>query len=126
MILIARVLMAAIFIVAGIRKAMAFPIVAGMMAGKGFPLPEAFLAASIVLDLAGGALLILNVQPRWVGWALAGYTVLVAVIFHGFWTVWSGAPPAFANELNHFLKNLAIAGGLILVAEGQHAGRSGS
>ena len=52
--LIARVLIAAIFLVSGVRKAMAFGIVAGMMAGKGFPMPAVFLAASIVLDLVGG------------------------------------------------------------------------
>ena len=124
MILMARVLMSAIFLVSGVRKVMAFGIVSGMMAGKGFPMPDVLLAGSIVLDLLGGILLLLNFQPRYVGWVMAGYTVLVAVIFHAFWTLWSGAPPAFANELNHFLKNVAIAGGLIMVAEAQRTSAS--
>lgn len=111
-----RILLATIFIVAGIRKALAFPIVAGMMAGKGFPMPEVFLAAAIALDVIGGILLVLGIQKRYVASALAAYTLVLAVVFHGFWGHWTAAPPQFANELNHFLKNLAIAGGLLLLA----------
>lgn len=113
--LVGRILLATIFIVAGVRKAMAFTFVSSVVM-KGFPMAEVFLAAAIALDIIGGLLLILGVQTRLVAPALAVYTLALGVIFHGFWGHWNGPPPQFANELNHFLKNLAIAGGLLLLA----------
>ncbi len=122
-----RVLLATIFIVAGIRKALAFGFVSSVVM-KGFPMADVFLAASIALDVIGGILLILNIQTRLVASTLAVYTLALGAIFHGFWGHWSGPPPAFANELNHFLKNLAIAGGLLLLANlpNDRSGRAGS
>lgn len=113
--LLARTLLAVIFVVSGVRKALAFGPVSGMMAAKGFPLPEAVLVATIVLEIVGGLMLIANWNARYAAWALAAFTLAAGSIFHGFW---HAAPPAFNNELNHFLKNLAIVGGLLLVADG--------
>lgn len=115
--LIARCLLASIFIVSGIRKALVFGIVSGMMAAKGFPMPDVFLAATIVLEIVGGLMLIANWNARYAAWALAAFTLAAGSIFHGFWTVWAAPPPVFNNELNHFLKNIAIVGGLLLVAD---------
>ena len=113
---VARALLATLFVVAGVRKALAFSIVAGMMAGKGFPMPEIFLALSIVLDIVGGIMLVINWNARYAALALSFYTLVVGFIFHGFWQVWGASPPEFANEVNHFFKNLAVAGGLLLFA----------
>ena len=113
--LVARALLATLFVVAGVRKILAFPIVAGIMGAKGFPMPELFLALSIVLDIVGGLMLVLNWNARYAALALAAYTLVIGAIFHGFWQVWSAAPPEFANEVNHFLKNLAVVGGLLLI-----------
>ena len=112
--LIARTLLAAIFIISGVRKVFGFPIVAGMMAGKGFPMAEVFLAATIVLEIVGGLMLIANWNTKYAAWALAAFTLVAGSIFHGFWQHWDAPPPQFNNELNHFLKNVAIAGGLLL------------
>lgn len=113
---IARTLLAAIFIISGVRKIMAFPIVSGMMAAKGFPMPDVFLVLTIILELVGGLMLIANWNARYAALALAAFTLAAGAIFHGFWHVWSAAPPVFANEFNHFLKNVSIVGGLLLVA----------
>lgn len=114
--LIARILLASIFIISGVRKILAFPIVAGMMAGKGFPLPEVFLGLAIALELAGGALLIANIMARPAALALAAFTLVSGAIFHNFWAKTGLPPPEYNSELNHFLKNVAIAGGLLMVA----------
>jgi putative oxidoreductase len=114
--LLARILLAAIFLISGVRKVMAFPIVAGMMAGKGFPFAEVFLVATIVLEIVGGIMLIANWNAKYAAWALAAFTLAAGAIFHGFWHVWNAPPPQFNNEFNHFLKNVAIVGGLLLVA----------
>ncbi len=111
--LLARTLLAAIFLISGVRKVLGFPIVAEMMANKGFPVASMFLVATIVLEIAGSVMLIANWHARYAAWALAAFTLVAGAIFHGFW---HAPPAAYVNEFNHFLKNLAIVGGLLLVA----------
>lgn len=111
-VVLARCLLAAIFLVSGTNKILGFAAVSGMMAKTGFPLPDLFLAGAIGLDLLGGVLLIIGWQARPAALALALYTLVLAVMFHPFWSM----PDAqVMNQLNHFLKNVAIAGGLLLV-----------
>lgn len=112
----ARTLLAAIFLVSSVRHIMGFAVVSGMMARKGFPVPEVFLALTIALEIAGGLMLIANWNARYAAWALAAFTLAAGSIFHGFWNVWGASPAEFNNEFNHFLKNVAIVGGLLLVA----------
>lgn len=112
----ARTLLAAIFVVAGVRKAIAFKAVSGMMAGKGFPIAEVFLVAAIALDVIGGLLLIINWHAKYAAAALAVYTFALAVIFHGFWNFFSAPTPQFNSEFAHFMKNISIVGGLLLLA----------
>jgi putative oxidoreductase len=111
--LLARTLLAAIFLISGVRKVLGFGAVAAMMADKGFPIAPAFLVATIALEIIGGVMLIANWHARYAAWALAAFTLAAGSIFHGFW---HAAPAAFLNEFNHFLKNVAIVGGLLLVA----------
>ena len=114
---VARTLLAAIFLISGVRKAMAFSIVSAMMAQKGFPAANLLLVITIVLEIAGGLMLIANWNARYAAWALAAFTLAAGSIFHGFWNFWDSPQPEFNNQLNHFLKNLAIVGGLVLVAK---------
>jgi putative oxidoreductase len=113
---LARILLASTFLISGVRKFLAFGIVSGMMANKGFPFPDIFLTLSIILEIAASLMLIANWNTKYAAWALAAFTLVAGTIFHGFWNVWGAAPPVFNNELNHFLKNVAIIGGLLLVA----------
>jgi len=113
---LARTLLSAIFLISSVRHITGFAIVAGMMARKGFPVPEVFLALTIVLEIAGGLMLVLNWNARYAAWALSAFTLAAGSIFHGFWNVWAAPPPEFNNEFNHFLKNVAIVGGLLLIA----------
>jgi len=112
----ARLLLASLFIVAGVRKAMTFQSVAQLMAAKGFPSPDVLLVLTILLEVGGGLLLILNWQARVAAIALALFTIAAGVIFHNFWVHIGGDAGALNNQLNHFLKNVAIAGGLVHVA----------
>src|SRR5436853_5855152 len=113
---LARTLLSAIFLISSVRHITGFAIVAGMMARKGFPVPEVFLALTIILEIAGGLMLVLNWNARYAAWALAAFTLAAGSIFHGFWNVWAAPPPEFNNEFNHFMKNVAIMGGLLLIA----------
>ena len=119
----ARTLLAAIFLISSIRHIMGFAIVSALMARKGFPIPEVFLALTILLEIAGGLMLIVNWNARYAAWALAAFTLAAGSIFHGFWNVWAASPQEFNNEFNHFLKNVAIVGGLLLVATSRSDGK---
>ena len=113
---VARLLLASLFLVAGARKAMTFQGVAQMMAAKGFPTPEILLVLTILLEIGGGLMLIFSWHVRTAAIALALFTLAAGAIFHDFWAHLGSDAAQFNNHLNHALKNLAIAGGLLHVA----------
>jgi putative oxidoreductase len=105
--LIGRILIATVFILSGIFKLAAPSATIGYIASVGFPAPIFGYGAAMALELVGGVLLIAGYQTRLVATLLAAYSILTALIFHH----------AFGdqNQMFHFLKNLAMAGGLIQV-----------
>ncbi len=103
--LVARILMGALFIMAGIGKLGDVAGFAGYMASGGVP---AFLAwPSIIFELALGASLIVGFQARIMALLGAGFCVLAALLYH--------FVPADQMQMTMFLKNFAIAGGLLMV-----------
>jgi putative oxidoreductase len=111
--LVGRALMASLFIISGIGKLTGFSAVAGYIAAKGLPLPQVLAALTIALEVGGGLLLLLGVKARWVALAFVGFLIVITPIFHGFWDV--PAAQAQAQQI-HFLKNVAILGGMLLIA----------
>ena len=111
--LAARVLIAQLFVVAGSGKLMAFAKTAAFMANKGMPMPEALLVAAIALELGGGILLVLGWKARWIAAALFVFTLIATLVFHPFWAV---EPQVAKDELNNFMKNLAIMGAMLYIA----------
>lgn len=108
----ARALIGALFFISGLGKAFAFSYVAGWMASSGIPLASALLVATIVIEVAGGLMLITGVQSRWSALGIALFLIPVTLVFHAFW---SADAANFQNQLTQFLKNVAIFGGLVLV-----------
>ena len=111
---LARILLGLIFVLAGFGKlGSGYAGKAAHMAAAG--VPEALLPAVIVLELGGGLALIAGFQTRAVAGLLALFCVLSAVLFH----------LDFAQKMQQimFMKNLAIAGGLLLLVI-HGAGRS--
>jgi len=108
-----RALLGTLFLIAGVLKIAPFKGVAGFMASKGMPASEVLLVLTIALEIVGGLALIVGWRVRIAAWALALFTAAAALIFHAFWVA---EAPAFQNQLNHFLKNVAIIGGLLCVA----------
>jgi uncharacterized membrane protein YphA (DoxX/SURF4 family) len=107
--LAARILLAAVFIVAGALKFPNFDETAQFMAAKGMPMPEKMLWGAIAVELLGGASLLLGLNARIGALVLAVFLIPTTLIFHNFWTVEGD------NELYPFLKNLAIMGGLLMI-----------
>ncbi|HEX4910825.1 MAG TPA: DoxX family protein [Permianibacter sp.] len=107
--LASRILLAYIFIMAGIGKlgAEAYAGTQGYMQAMG--VPGALLPLVILTELGGGLLLLVGFQARLAAFLLAGFTLISAVIFH--------YQPADQMQMIMFMKNLAIAGGLLLVTQ---------
>ena len=111
--LVGRILLSLVFLVAGYRKLMAVAGSAGYLAKLGFPMPDVMVWVAIAIELGGGILLVLGWKTRWAAWLLALFTLIAAFAAHRFWEV---DPAQYANQMNHFLKNLAIIGGMMFVA----------
>ena len=103
-----RVLLAALFLVSGIQKLFVPAMIQGYIASAGLPLPSLVYAITVVIEIGAGALLLVGFRTRLMAWVLAAFTVAAAFIFHRA----LGDP----NQFVHFLKNLAIAGGLLHIA----------
>ena len=104
----ARVLLAALFIVSGVQKLFVPAMIQGYIASVGLPSPSLVYVITVVIEIGAGALLLVGFRTRLVAWVLAAFTVAAALIFHRA----LGDP----NQFVHFMKNLAIAGGLLHIA----------
>jgi putative oxidoreductase len=101
-----RVLIAALFLISGAGKLGAYAGMQSYMAAHG--VPGALLPFVIALELGGGALVVAGLWTRAAALALAGFTVLAALLFHA----------NLVDQMQQimFLKNFAIAGGFLLLA----------
>lgn len=111
--LAARVLLATLFLLAGIGKLAGFAGTVAYIASAGLPLPELGAVMAIVVELLGGILLVVGYQTRLVAVVMAVFTVAAGVFFHRFW---AAAPDQVTLQQIMFLKNISIAGGLLTVA----------
>ena len=107
--LIGRVLMSAIFIMAGINKISGYAGTQGYMESMG--VPGSLLPLVILLEVGGGLAIFAGWQTRSVAFLLAGFCVISAVIFHA----------NFGDHMQSllFMKNLAMAGGLLFLVAGE-------
>jgi putative oxidoreductase len=102
---IGRILLALMFVVAGLNKISGYSGMQGYMDSMG--VPGALLPLVIVLEVAGGLLLMLGWHTRLTAFLLAGFTLLATLIFH--------SNLGDQTQMLFFMKNLSIAGGLLLV-----------
>ncbi|SRR5687767_5441437 len=107
-----RILLALIFLLSGYGKIGAFSKVAAGMAAKGVPLAEFALVITIALEIAGGLMLVFGWKARWAATGLLLWLIPVTLLFHNFW---AADPAQHQNQLNHFMKNLCIMGGMLYV-----------
>ncbi len=111
--LVGRILVAAIFLIAGAGKVMRFAGTVAYFTKLGFPAPELVTVIAIIIEVGGSILLIVGWRTRWVVWLLALFVLIATFAAHRFWEFDAAQQ---ANQMNHFLKNLAIIGGMFYVA----------
>lgn len=105
--LLGRIALAAIFLMSGLRKLANFSGTAEYMSNKGsMILPEVFLVGAIILLLFGSISLLLGFKTRYGVVALITFLIPATLIFHS----------DFPGEMINFMKNVAILGGLLMVA----------
>lgn len=111
--LVGRALLALLFIPAGWGKIGGYAGVTSYIASKGVPLPEVAAAIAIGAELGLGLMLLLGWKARLAAAGLAVFVAVITPIFHNFW-----AMPAAQQMMQQqaFFKNLAIVGGLLVVA----------
>lgn len=103
-----RILIAAIFLLSGLSKIAAPAMTIGYMQSVGLPLPLLGFAAAVALEIGGGLALVAGFQTRVVALALAGFSLVTALIFHN--------ALGDQNQFIHFFKYVSITGGLLQVA----------
>lgn len=108
-----RLLLALLFLPAGISKIAGFAGTAGYIASKGLPLPELGVVIAIIMEVGGSLALIAGFRIRIAALALAVFTLVATFVFHNFWGV--PADQAMVQQLM-FYKNIAVVGGLLVLA----------
>jgi putative oxidoreductase len=102
-----RVLIALIFVMSGLSKIAAPAATIAYIQSAGAPLPQVAFAVAVTIEVVGGLALIVGFQTRLTAAGLAVFTLATAVLFHN--------NMADQNQMIHFLKNVAITGGLLQV-----------
>jgi putative oxidoreductase len=104
---VGRLLLATIFLLSGFEKLTAADGTIAYIGNAGLPAPELAYGAAVVVEIFGGLALLLGYKTRIVAAVLAVFTIAAALAFH--------ADLGDQNQFIHFMKNIAMAGGLLQV-----------
>ena len=111
--LVGRLLLALLFLPAGISKLTGFAGTVGYIASVGLPLPTLGAIIALVVEIVGGLALIAGFGTRLAALVLAVFTLVASFFFHAYWAV--PAAQQFVTQLL-FMKNIAIVGGLLTLS----------
>ena len=110
--LVGRLLLAALFLWSGYGKLVSMDGNVAYMQAVGLPAAGLLIWVALLVELLGGAMLLTGWKARWAAVVLAIFTVVATFVFHAYWN----APADQAlNQQIHFMKNIAIIGGLLVV-----------
>ena len=104
----ARILLVPIFVASALAKLTNWPETTARMTEASVPIADVMLAGALILEIVGAALVLLGLFARIGAVMLLAFLVPVTLLMHPFWID--------AAELTDFLKNAAIAGGLVMIA----------
>ena len=111
--LVGRLLLALLFLPAGIGKITGFAGTVGYIGSVGLPLPALGAVIAIVVEIVGGVALIAGFGTRIAALILALFTLAASFLFHAYWAV--PADQQFVTQLL-FMKNIAVVGGLLTLS----------
>jgi putative oxidoreductase len=110
--LVGRIALVAIFIQSGFGKLANFAGTAGYIASRGLPMPTVLAAITVVVELGLGLAIAVGFKTRISALLIAIWLVPVTLLFHNFW---SSPPDQVMMQKIHFMKNVAIFGGMALL-----------
>ena len=105
--LVGRIMIALIFLQSGIEKFVHYSGTLGYMTKAGLPFPELLLVASGAVETLCAVAIIAGWKARWAALALVVWMIPVTLVFHN--------PAAGQEAMIHFMKNVAITGGLLVL-----------
>lgn len=108
-----RLLLASLFLPAGVSKITGFGGMVGYISSAGLPFPELAAIFALTLEIVGSIALIIGFGTRPAALALAAFTLVASFFFHAFWAV--PADQQYVTQLL-FFKNIAVVGGLLTLA----------
>jgi putative oxidoreductase len=108
-----RLLLALLFLPAGIGKLTGFAGTVGYISSVGLPMPQVAAALALVVEIVGGAALVAGFGTRLAAIVLAAFTLVASYFFHAYWAL-----PADQQMIPQllFFKNIAVVGGLLTLA----------
>ncbi|QNT77712.1 DoxX family protein [Entomobacter blattae] len=111
---LARLMLGWLYVYFGYIKLAVFGIAGttGYMESLHLPMPAIAAVAAIVIELGLGTVFVLGLCTRWLALLFTLYSVVTAVTGHQYWTMTEMMPHLDAME--HFWKNVAIAGGFLM------------
>jgi putative oxidoreductase len=112
LILAARLLLAALFLIFGVRKVRDYSGTVAQMVQLGLPLPVVPTVVSIFMELPVAFAIAIGVFTRPAAALMALYALGTAFIGHRYWTVTGGD---YVENLDGFYKDLSIMGGFLLL-----------
>ena len=112
--IVGRSLLGLYFILPGFSKVFDFASTLALMRMKGVPFSLVLLPLTIVVQLLGGIFLVLGKNLRLTAFILFGLTIVINLFIHNFWAL--TGDPSQDHEMQNFVKNLAIAAGLLVLA----------
>lgn len=107
-----RLLLAALFLPAGINKLMGFEGTVGYIGSVGLPMPAVAAVIAIVIEIVAPLALIAGYGTRIAALVLAVFTAVATVLFHNYWAM--PADQQFIQQLM-FFKNVGVVGGLLVL-----------
>lgn len=111
--LLGRLMISYIFVTSGIAKVFSWSGNVAYMGSRHLPLIPVLLAAATLIELAGSVCLVTGYQARIAAFVMFLYTTAVTLLFHNYW---ASSDMLAAMQETHFRKNLAIMGGLLMLA----------
>jgi len=119
--IVGRVLLGLFFLLPGIMKAMDPSVGLDLMVARGVPFHVPLFWASVVIEIVFGAMLVFGFQAVLAALVLAALTMAINIGVHNFWAVPEDLVRA---ELQLFIKNTAVLGGLLVAAAWAHSKRA--
>jgi putative oxidoreductase len=105
--LVGAILISSLFLMSGLGKIAAPTQTIGYIASTGLPFAPLGFALAVLIEIGGGLALIVGYRARPAAAVLALFSLAAALAFHN--------NLADQNQFVHFLKNVAIAGGLLQI-----------